>query len=203
MLKILTRNDWKAKPPIEKRIPPIKEVKTGPVQKVAENVMLPREKAVYLTVHHNLEDVVNSPLPQQLRDHQNLMFEYFIDYPNFRKYIYMGDTPYHFFIDSTGQVAEGRELRFAARSNTEYATPIAQHITVVLEGNFEKIQPTNEQMQSLVTLLHTLATEHDIALKNIGYHKTAAKPGQTTCPGKNLINRFGEVAAALAKLGLK
>ena len=129
------------------------------------------------------------------------------------KHIILRDTPYHYLIDSTGQVAEGRELRFSAYSNTQYITPIEKHITVVLGGDFDKVNPTNNQIQSLVLLLTELAKVHDIRLKNIGYHRDVVKKEVrkdggvkygTDCPGKNLIDIFDqEVKQKLAGNGVR
>ena len=180
----------------------------------AENVMRPSEHPVYLTVHHNQEAVNDSPLPEQLRAHQKSMRKYSITNKEngIKTNIFLGDTPYHYFIDSTGEIAEGRELKFSAYSNTEYLTPITKHVTVVLEGNFDTIEPTKEQLKSLTELLATLAKKYNVELKNIGYHQGVVKSEKdksgkeafgTDCPGKNLIKRFGDIKADLMKLGIK
>jgi N-acetyl-anhydromuramyl-L-alanine amidase AmpD len=204
-VKILTRKEWGAQPAKEKEN----------ISARVEGPLVPRGQAVYLTVHHNQEPVKTLSLSQQLRDHQKLMFHYTIDddkkVPKSTRHIILRDTPYHYFIDATGQVAEGRELRFAAYSNTEYLTPIAQHITIVLEGDFEKIEPTNAQVEALVELLAELATKHSIPLKNISYHQDVVKSTKradgkidygTKCPGQKLIDRFSAIKAELAKKGI-
>jgi hypothetical protein len=114
--------------------------------------------------------------------------------------IFLGDIPYHFYISAQGEVAEGRKLTYAAYSNTVYKTPIENHITVVLEGNFEQETPTEAQLIALTDLLFTLAEKHKIPLANIGYHKMVAK---TACPGKNLIALWPKVIETLEKKGLQ
>ncbi len=204
-IKILSRTGWEAQPARTDPAVPKGLVETAKVKIRIEKKMPPREPAVYLTVHHNMEGVKTVPLAEQLRNHQNSMFGYWIDNKTtgVRTHIFLGDTPYHFFIAASGQVAEGRELKFAAYSNTKYLTPIARHITVVLEGNFEKIEPTAAQISSLVSLLAKLAREHKVKLANIGTHAGVVKKGDTTCPGEKLIKRFPAVKAALAKQGIK
>ena len=61
-------------------------------------------------------------------------------------------------------------------------------------------------------LLSDLAKAHNIKLENIGYHQGVVKKkierdGRvsygTSCPGKNLINRFDQIKAELSKRGIK
>jgi hypothetical protein len=202
--EILSRNDWGAKPAIETRKPPIEIVSKGEKRVRAENTMPKRETAVFLTIHHTALPVKKIDVKEQLRQMQKLMQDgYTIDYPKYKANIFLGDIPYHFFIDDSGQVAEGRELRFAAYSNTVYLTPIAQHITIVLEGDFETEEPTKEQMASLIDLLESLAKKHKIKLANVTNHKSVVAPGGTTCPGKNLADKMGALKEALAARGIK
>ena len=63
-----------------------------------------------------------------------------------KQHIFLGDVPYHYYISAQGEVAQGRELKFTAFSNTIYKTPVATHITMVLEGNFENEAPTQQQL---------------------------------------------------------
>lgn len=205
-LKILSREQWRAQPAKEAEI----------VETRVEKELIARGPTSYLTVHHTQERATQTPLPEKLRKHQSLMFQYYIDGGTEGRrtttHIFLRDTPYHFLIDASGKVAEGRELRFAAYSNTKYLTPIEQHITVVLEGDFNRTQPTGAQMQSLVELLADLAERYRIKLANVGYHqdvvaKRTLADGSvqygTDCPGKNLIARFGEIKAQLAKRGIQ
>ena len=149
--KILKRADWKARPAKERE-----EIRVR-----IEKELTKRRPAVYLTVHHTGTPAKTMPFAEKLKNHQELMWHYTIDNKSSGKkittHVILRDTPYHFIVDSTGEVAEGRELRFAAYSNTEYLTPIDQHITVVLEGDFDKGQPTDAQISSLVGLLADLA----------------------------------------------
>ena len=128
------------------------------------------------------------------------------------KHIFLRDSPYHFFIDAAGHVAEGRALRFAAYSNTTYLTPIEQHITVAVEGDLNKAQPTDAQMGSLVELLALLAKRHAVKLANIGYHQNVVAQRSradgsvqygTDCPGKYLIARFVALRSELQRKGIE
>jgi hypothetical protein len=197
---ILPRDRWGAQPAIERRTPTITVVESGRKRVAAENVMPRREKARYLTVHHTGRLASSRPLQQNLASFQRQMFDYHIDYgPGRSKRIYLGDIPYHYFIDKEGRIGEGRELKYAAYSNTVYETPIEQHITVVLDGNFQIVWPTKAQIASLTDLLTHLAREHSIPTSRILVHSDLA---QTLCPGQNLVQQIPAVKAALVERGI-
>lgn len=91
------------------------------------------------------------------------------------------DLPYHYYIDWSGAVAEGRDVRFKGDTNTRYET--AGHIQVVLEGNFDTERPTDAQIASLRELVARLQKEWRLPSDAISAHRDHA---QTNCPGKNL-----------------
>jgi hypothetical protein len=91
------------------------------------------------------------------------------------------DLPYHFYIDWTGAVAEGRDVRFEGDSNTRYQQ--RGHIQVVLEGDFDREQPTDAQIASLRELVATLQNDWKLPRAAISAHQDHA---QTNCPGQNL-----------------
>ena len=125
----------------------------------------------------------------------------------------MAEIPYHYVILRDGQVdgkvAEGRELRYPAATNTrdsEYGRTIAKHLTVVVELQYTRVNdtlvtlpPTAEQLKSLENLLEHLATKHKISATKIGYHQQYA---QTLCPGPALISETKRIRAELIKKGL-
>lgn len=198
---ILSRASWGAQPAIEHRQPLITEVNRGRNLVAAENSLTERKQAIYLTVHHTARKASQETLAKNLKDFQKQMFDYTINYGHGRsKRVYLGDIPYHYFIDRNGEIGEGRELKFAAYSNTVYKTPIENHITVVLDGNFESSQPTENQIASLTNILEYLSNTHNIRLENIKVHSDVA---QTNCPGKNLRSRMADIYKELAKRGIK
>lgn len=202
-IEILSRQDWGARPArtsyTQSQVDQILSAMNPPPSAVddkkAEMKMPLRSDARFLTVHANMEPVRNNPFKEQLRRHQENMWGYWIERRDrTKRYVIWGDTPYHFIIDSTGTVAEGRELKYSAGSNTDYKHNIDQHITVVLEGNFNEIHPTNEQTVSLQKFLAVLAAEFSIAPEFIDYHKNVVKSATpTACPGTNLISKFSEI----------
>ena len=102
-----------------------------------------------------------------------------------------GDVPYHYYIDMTGRIGEGRDVRFAGDSNTHYDT--GGFIQVVLEGDFEKEQPAPAQLVALQKLLASLSLAWNVPVQKITVHKNHAS---TTCPGRNLMALLPRVMAA-------
>jgi hypothetical protein len=92
-----------------------------------------------------------------------------------------GDVLYHFYIDAGGKIAEGRDISFAGDATTNFDNDGRIQITV--EGDFEREEPTKEQLSSLKQLVAWLALKYGIAPGNISGHGDF---DQTDCPGKNL-----------------
>ena len=92
-----------------------------------------------------------------------------------------GDILYHFYIDYSGKIAEGRDLSFAGNSTTNFDNDGRIQITV--EGDFEREEPSQEQLTSLTKLVTWLAVQYGIPSENIAGHSDF---DQTDCPGKNL-----------------
>ncbi|HWT00164.1 MAG TPA: peptidoglycan recognition family protein [Pyrinomonadaceae bacterium] len=91
------------------------------------------------------------------------------------------DVPYHYYIAADGRIAEGRDLKYVGDTNTDYDP--AGHALVVLEGNFEKEQPSPAQVESLRALAAWLSAEYGLPASEIKGHSDYAS---TACPGKNL-----------------
>lgn len=91
------------------------------------------------------------------------------------------DIPYHYYIAVDGKIAEGREINFAGDTNTEYDP--TGHALIVLEGNFETEQVSEEQKNSLEAMVIWLADKYKVSSQKIKGHDDFAK---TACPGKDL-----------------
>jgi hypothetical protein len=170
-IKILSRKEWGAKPP------------------VAE---MKRHDPTRITIHHTA--TLQKPdrlLKQKMRALQ--------DFSQREGKLGDGkpkpawpDVPYHFYIASNGEVAEGRDVSFIGDTNTKYNP--SGHVLIVLEGNFEEEQPTVAQVASLGKMIAWLTKRYDVPPEKIGGHKDFA---ETLCPGKNLHKLIPEMAKRL------
>ena len=97
------------------------------------------------------------------------------------------DIPYHFVIDLDGNIYQGRDIRFAGDTNTEYDP--AGHALIEVVGNFEDTEPNSSQLDAVVLLMAMLSAKYNLPVESIRGHRDYAR--DTVCPGKNLY-RFLE-----------
>ncbi len=92
-----------------------------------------------------------------------------------------GDIGYHFIIDRTGTVWQGRDWRYQG-AHTSGAN--SNNIGVMLLGNFELQQPTGGQISSLQSLVFSLSRMHGLNPgRDVYGHSDFCN---TQCPGKHL-----------------
>ena len=97
-----------------------------------------------------------------------------------------GDLAYHYIIGLTGDVYSGRDVGYRGDTATEYDPD--RHFLVVLEGNFDKEQPTDAQLDRLPVVLAWASQEFGVAPGKIRGHKDWAV---TSCPGASLYSYVG------------
>ena len=171
-LKILSRVEWKANPPVA-------TMKTHTLTRI--------------TIHHTA--TLQKP-DRSLKDKMQAL-QKFSQNPgtlgNGKPKLAWPDVPYHFYIDCNGGVAEGRDVNAVGDTNTEYDP--TGHVLVVLEGNFEEEKVTDAQWATLVKVVSWLATRYQVAPADVQGHKDYA---QTLCPGKQLEAKLSELRKTLA-----
>jgi hypothetical protein len=92
-----------------------------------------------------------------------------------------GDVPYHYYIDVSGRIGEGRDPGFQGDSVTAFDNE--DRIQVVVEGDFEREEPAKPEIESLTKLVIWLAAKYVISPEAISSH---GDHDRTDCPGKNL-----------------
>ncbi|MGH6826875.1 N-acetylmuramoyl-L-alanine amidase [Methyloceanibacter sp.] len=166
---VVTREQWGAKPPI---------------------MTMKKQTPVRLTIHHT--GAAAKPRVSLANKLKSLQAFSQTDAPldDGRIKKAWPDIPYHYYIDVNGAVGEARPVEFVGDTNTKYDP--TGHITIVVEGNFDKETPTKAEIDALVGLLASLATKYHIDVDKIGAHKQFA---QTACPGKNMMALMPEIVA--------
>ncbi|MES3024701.1 MAG: peptidoglycan recognition family protein [Pseudomonadota bacterium] len=91
------------------------------------------------------------------------------------------DIPYHYVVDLHGKTFEARDLRYAGDTNTAY-DPKGQALIEVV-GNFEDVEPNQQQLDAVVDMMALLVARHRLSIDDIRGHKDHT---ETLCPGKNL-----------------
>jgi hypothetical protein len=102
------------------------------------------------------------------------------------------DVPYHWFIDLEGQVAEGRDVRYAGDTNTPYDP--AGFLHIVLEGNFEEDEPTPAQLEALERMLRWGTAYFGVPPEEISGHRDHVA---TLCPGEALYGLLPRLREAV------
>lgn len=132
-----------------------------------------RHTIQYITLHH-----AGVPFPpgkdiiQYMRNLQNWS-------RSEKKWI---DLPYHYVIDLEGKIYEGRDILYAGDTNTEYDP--TGHALIEVVGNFEEVEPNQEQLDAVVRTMTLLAIKYKVPVDSIRAHKDYS--AMTVCPGKNL-----------------
>lgn len=91
------------------------------------------------------------------------------------------DVPYHFLIDLSGRVYEGRDWRYMGETNTDYNP--AGHFLISMIGNYGLQEPTQAQLDAIADLMAWAVERFDVPLERIGGHYDYA---ETNCPGRYL-----------------
>jgi hypothetical protein len=132
-----------------------------------------RQTITHITLHHQGEPFKPGTDPQQyLRNLQNWS----------RGTKHWLDIPYHYIIDLDGKIYEGRKIEYAGDTNTEYDP--TGHALIEVVGNFEEVEPNQQQLDAVVRLMAMLARKYGVTLDHIASHRDFSK--QTVCPGANL-----------------
>ena len=124
-----------------------------------------------MTLHHTAV-LLEDPLlgPDRARQHQKFHIE--LGWP---------DLAYHFLVDPTGAIYEGRPVQAVGDTGTAYDP--TGHFLECCEGNFDEQDPTVEQLRSVVELFAWAALEFSLDPVTIGAHRDWA---ETECPGDAL-----------------
>lgn len=103
-----------------------------------------------------------------------------------------GDVPYHYYIDVSGRIGEGRDPGFQGDGVTAFDNE--DRIQIVVEGDFEREEPSKPELESLTKLVIWLAAKYAIAPDGISGH---SDHDQTDCPGKSLKPYLDELRKAV------
>ena len=94
------------------------------------------------------------------------------------------DIPYHYIIDLEGRVYAGRDIAYAGDTNTEYDP--SGHALIEVVGNFEEVEPNQQQLDAVVNLMARLAQKYTVPVEHIASHRDYSN--NTVCPGANLYH---------------
>lgn len=92
------------------------------------------------------------------------------------------DIPYHYVIDLDGRIYGARDIAYAGDTNTDYDP--SGHALIEVVGNFEEVEPNQQQLDAVVKLMALLADRHAVSLDAIHAHRDYTD--KTVCPGEHL-----------------
>ncbi len=162
-LNVVTRGQWGAAAAKTKQMTPLKGAWSR------------------ITLHHSAESS-SSPQGAALQDSIDTVKSIQQFHQTDPEHMW-GDIGYHYLIDSSGRVFEGRELTWQgahASGNNNL-----QNLGICLLGNFLHGAPTSEALKSLEMLLEDVRGKYRIAPGRLFVH---SEFGSTDCPGAALSN---------------
>ena len=161
--------------------------------KPANTEMMKAQTPLEIVIHHTGErQQPKLSLEKKLRGLQS--FSQAPGSVNGRPKVAWGDVPYHFYIASDGRIGEGRDVGYAGDTNTKYST--ANRIQIVVEGHFDKEEPSPAQLQALDRLVVWLARKYRVPADKITGHNDHVS---TDCPGRHLKSYLPTLRDKVAK----
>ena len=100
---------------------------------------------------------------------------------------------YHLVIYPDGTIHQGRPIEMIGAHCEGFN---ARSIGVNVTGNFEEIQPTQAQVDSLVALLSDLMHDYNVPPEQVTGHNAW---NATACPGRNLDAILPDIVAAAVR----
>lgn len=139
----------------------------------------------HITIHHAGDSVATTG-PARFRSWQAWHFH--LGWP---------DLAYHFIVGRDGNVYEGRPFTAVGDTATEYDP--TGHLLIVVEGDFDIITPTADQLERLAEMVAWASMRFDVPVDQIAGHRDYAA---TPCPGDYLYAHIvdGSIAARAAEI---
>lgn len=137
-----------------------------------------------ITVHHSATEVGGSDFSSAARAVKKVQADHMARPVRQGSSSKWGDIGYHFLIDSSGRVLQGRSLTWRG-AHAGNSTTNAGNIGICLLGNFESRMPSAKAMASLEALIRDLRARHAIKRKELYGHKHF---NTTACPGGPLLS---------------
>ena len=139
-----------------------------------------------ITVHHEGKEFYGTTVGDALREVRNIQSSH-------QHVNHWADIGYHYVIDPTGAVIEGRPMSLqgahAGQKDKAGKSPNEGNIGISLLGDFNKQRPTSAQLRSLEQLVAYLRNRYKIPTQEIWTHNEIRLRfglAATACPGKNL-----------------
>lgn len=176
--KIIDREEWDPKP-----------------MRRGKDPAVPMGKPNRITIHHGGEAQKTPPTNysesvKRLQGYQNAHMEG----------QHWADIGYHFVIDGSGRIWEGREIRWqGAHAGSPEAN--AHNIGICIMGNFEQYEPSAAAKSSLKELVAYLMRTYQIPLGSVDGHEAVKKKNDlsgTKCPGRHLKRYVDQLKRDLA-----
>lgn len=152
-----------------------------------ESLLRPSTTLDRITIHHDGNEVSQATGEDVvMRKIQGILDAHFK-----RQY---GDIGYHLMVDYAGRVWEGRPLRF---QGAHVSNENRGNIGVLMLGNFEHQEPSDEQVNSLNALVRGLTSHFSIPTDRVYGHRDLA---HSNCPGQHLYPHLQALRTAMTPL---
>jgi len=106
------------------------------------------------------------------------------------------DIGYHYVIDPTGRVWEGRA---SWKQGAHVKDQNEHNIGILMLGNFDVQRPTPQALASLDQFLGMMMQKHRVPLSRVYTHKEI---GQSACPGANLQRYMNQTRSGGGRLAM-
>ena len=130
----------------------------------------------WVTIHH---DGLDSPMTETSMDASAARIEWIRCGHRGRGF---SDIGYHYIVDRSGRVWEGRNLRWQGAHVSKHNE---QNIGILVMGNFDIQKPSQQQLDGLRGHVRKLLAQYKLSRGRVLTHREWAG-AKTACPGKHL-----------------